>query len=61
MTCDVMAVLYLSEDSARGELLPSGLRTLHLNPTCRRIERSGLDLLFLSFALVDHAVWSHRE
>jgi len=56
-----MAVLYLSEDSARGELLPSGLRTLHLNPTCRRIERSGLDLLFLSFALVDHAVWSHRE
>lgn len=50
-----MAVLYLSEDSARGELLPSGLHTLHLL-TRRRIERSGLDLLFLSFALVDHAV-----
>lgn len=47
-----MAAWYLSEESASGHLLPPGLRTLHLSG--RRIERSGLNLLFLSLALVEN-------
>ena len=55
-----MAVWYLSEDPAGGQLLPQGLRTLHLL-TRRRIEGSSQNLLFLPFALVDIAEEDHRD
>lgn len=59
-TSRVMAVWYLSEIPAGGQLLPQGLHTLHLL-TCRRIEGSSLNLLFLPFALVDIAEEDHRD
>jgi len=49
-----MAVWYLSAHPAAGHLLPLRLRALTLL-SARRIECSGLALLFLSFALVDIA------
>lgn len=55
-----MAVWYLSEIPAGGQLLPQGSGTLHLL-TRRRIEGSSLNLLFLPFALVDIAEAGHRN
>lgn len=55
-----MAVWYLSEIPAGGQLLPQGSGTLHLL-TRRRIERSSQNLLFLPFALVDIAEEDHRD
>ena len=63
-----MAVRYLSKESAGRHLPPPGLRTLHPS-AYGRIERSGLNLLFLPFALVkkgmsphtvQDAVWNHQ-
>ena len=59
-TSRVMAVWYLSEIPAGGQLLPQGSGTLHLL-TRRRIERSSQNLLFLPFALVDIAEEDHRD
>ena len=57
----VMAVWYLSAYSAPGHLLPLHLRTPILLSARRRIERSGLALLFLTFALVDSVGRCHGE
>jgi len=56
-----MAVWYLSAYSAPGHLLPLHLRTPILLSARRRIERSGLALLFLTFALVDSVGRCHGE
>ena len=55
-----MAVWYLSEIPAGGQLLPQGSGTLHLL-TCRRIEGSSQNLLVLPFALIDIAEEDHRD
>ena len=57
----VMAVWYLSAYSAPGHLLPLHLRTPILLSARRRIKRSGLALLFLTFALVDSVGRCHGE
>ena len=53
-----MAVRYLSKESASGLLLLQGVRTLHPS-AYGRIERSGLNLLFLPFALVKKGMSPH--
>jgi hypothetical protein len=58
-TSHVMAVWYLSAHPAAGHLLPLRLRALTLL-SARRIECSGLALLFLSFALIDFACGGHE-